>query len=78
MSKRIYSDCMWDHCSDIARCPCCEKDDRITELQAKLKRARQWRDMPDEQMRLQMGELSAQDIRNIRAALKAAIVEGDG
>ena len=35
MSKyKVGDDCMWDHCSSIATCPCCEKDMKIAELEA--------------------------------------------
>jgi len=33
---RIGDDCVWPHCSDIAKCPACEKDERIEELQARV------------------------------------------
>lgn len=30
-------DCMWSHCSTIATCPCCRKDDEIERLTAENK-----------------------------------------
>ena len=40
---------------------------RITELVVK------WRDMPSEEMRLRAGDMTAQEIRNVKAVLNAIL-----
>jgi hypothetical protein len=40
---------------------------RITELVAK------WRDMPAEEMRMRAGDMTAQEIRSVKAVLKAIL-----
>ena len=40
---------------------------RITELVVK------WRDMPSEEMRLQAGDMTAQEIRSVKAVLNAIL-----
>ena len=37
---RIGDDCVWPHCSNIAKCPACKKDERIAELEAEVERLR--------------------------------------
>ena len=34
--QEIGDDCVWDHCSSIATCPCCRKDIEIELLTAAL------------------------------------------
>ena len=59
---RIGDDCVWPHCSDIAKCPACEKDERIEELQARV----------EELVRLNTDET----IRASRAKARVEAVEG--
>jgi len=36
-------------------------------------RVTKWRDMPDDEMRLRAGEMTAQEIRSVRAVLNAIL-----
>ena len=52
-------------CADVKRL--IVERNRITELVAK------WRDMPSEEMRLRAGDMTAQEIRSVKAVLNAIL-----
>ena len=62
-------------CSAYGECECgcsAEWTPRINKIVAA------WRDMPAAEMRLRCGELTAQEIRTVRAVLNAILANADG
>lgn len=59
--------------AEIAECACDCREALMAESMRTQRRVIDWRDQSDEGLRLRCGELSAQEIRTIRAVLNAIL-----